>query len=363
MSVKKPSSTCDRRDKSSELLRLYSYESFRIEARENNRAAFPRISAESLAAGASEAYGARSNKGSGRVQPNKRNRQGFGNVCGILRGVKEPLRTGDRSDKSTLPGIPPDIDWYICKRDARAAIQQLASRILDPSTTDGDRSSAAWSLHSLTHLSVETLAYIALKYPSVVRPIAETSVVWPAFISRHGDFAKSNDQLIERLNLGARHFFRFTFPSGKRGKRWSMRTPANALAIEMLKNLFALQCTCRSLDRDRRDKRLQEIYRRSGFQPSETSFLKRKLFYKILRLEPLSHDTVEEWFNVAWEVLLERTENGHPERHPKFRKLGVHREKHTSTAKLRSKTSESNVRDGIKQRLRTAFGEVVALDI
>lgn len=264
----------------------------------------------------------------------------------------------DRSDKSRGKPRLGDLGQSISKRQARAAVHQSVSLILDPKTSEDDRSSAACALHSLAHLAVDSLGQIARKYPAVLRPIAEKSVVWPAFISAHGDFEKANRELIKRLNVGAHHFFRFTFPSGKPGKRWSMRTPANAYAVEMLKALFVLQCTCRSLDRDRRDKQLQKVLRRNGIETSDPTFLTPKLFKQILTLKPICRATVQQWFDAAWKVVLDQTD-GHPEKDPQMRQLGVHRKEHTGTSKSGSKTSESNIRDGIKQRLQVAFSEVV----
>ena len=81
-------------------------------------------------------------------------------------------------------------------------------------------------------------------------------------ISWHADFTKGNLELMKCLGLGEKHFFRFNFPKGKRGKRWSLRTPANRYAIGIIQKLFAWQCSCRAIERESRDKELMEIYKR-----------------------------------------------------------------------------------------------------
>lgn len=84
-------------------------------------------------------------------------------------------------------------------------MHHLVSLVLDPKSSDDDRSSAAWTLHSLTYVAVAALGEVASKCPSLLRPIAETSVVWPAFISWHGDFTKGNLELVKVLALGEKH--------------------------------------------------------------------------------------------------------------------------------------------------------------
>jgi len=226
-----------------------------------------------------------------------------------------------------------------------------------------EQGSAAWSLHRVTYLAVNSLLLITRRKLPLIRSIAEESVVWPAFISQHGDFTKGNAELMEDLNLGKDHFFRFTFPKGRRGKRWSFKTPANLHAVEMIKGLIARQCACRAIERDRLDKELKEIRKRNGFAEPMITFQTEDLTKQILDLPPLSTKTVNQWFDAAWRMVLEETE-GRPEKNAQLRAFGAHRKGKTIaanlTANLGSKTSESNIRDGIKERLKKAFTEVVS---
>jgi hypothetical protein len=127
----------------------------------------------------------------------------------------------------------------------------------------------------------------------------------------------------------------------------------------MIKELYVAQCACRSIDRDRRDKKLVELRKREGFEQPKITFLNARLAKQVLKLKPLSADSVNQWFDTAWKVILDRT-HGRPEKDEQLRKLGEHRKRHTITAKPGSKTIESNIRDGIKERLREAFSEVIS---
>jgi hypothetical protein len=278
--------------------------------------------------------------------------------------VKKPSARpkSDGTGKANQPdNSSPDL--HLLERQARTAIQQMVRVILSDQSSDITRGSAAWALHRLTYEAVNALGEIARRKPSLFRPIAETSVAWPAFISWHGDYTKENLELMKCLGLGEKHFFRFKFLKGKRGKRWSLRTPANRFAIRIIQKLFARQCTCRAFERDRLDKELMEIYKRHGFEVPRITFQSAKLTKQILALEPLSVDTIDEWFDAGWNLLLEETQ-GHPERHPDLRQLGTYRKAKTIAANLTpnlgGKASESNIRDGIKERLKRAFVEVVA---
>ena len=79
---------------------------------------------------------------------------------------------------------------------------------------------------------------------------------------------------------------------------------------------------------------------------------------QIIALPQASSETADQWFDASWNTLLEEF-GGRPETIQQLRSLGRHREKHTTTSPPGTKTSESNIRDGIKERLRTAFSEVL----
>ena len=74
-------------------------------------------------------------------------------------------------------------------------------------------------------------------------------------------------------------------------------------------------------------------------------------------LPPLTKRTAKKWFNVGWDALMEATE-GHPERDPELRPLGIYRARHSVYEGAQKKetpgTVEANIRDGIKARLLEA---------
>jgi hypothetical protein len=89
-----------------------------------------------------------------------------------------------RTDKDNRRDEPiPDL--HVLERQATTAIQQIARLILSDQSDDVTSGSAAWALHRLTYLAVDLLGEVARRELSLVRPIAQTSVAWPAFISWH----------------------------------------------------------------------------------------------------------------------------------------------------------------------------------
>jgi hypothetical protein len=78
-------------------------------------------------------------------------------------------------------------------------------------------------------------------------------------------------------------------------------------------------------------------------------------------LKPFSRETWIEWCDLAWEVIMEENQD-HPEANCELRGLGLYREKHSvreaQQTALSRKTGESNIRDGIKAKLRQAFAQL-----
>jgi hypothetical protein len=82
---------------------------------------------------------------------------------------------------------------------------------------------------------------------------------------------------------------------------------------------------------------------------------------KARQLEAFSRETWPDWFPLAWDILLEE-HGGHPERNPELRSLGEYRKKHSvqegAQKNLTPATAESNIKDGIRDRLRRAFEQL-----
>ena len=238
--------------------------------------------------------------------------------------------------------------------------QRVESGILNAIRAILTSSTAAWRLHRMAVVLVSALFELAKAKPSLLRPIAETSEAWPALISPHQDYVRIGRELIDRIGVGEKHFLRLKFPTGKRGKRWSMRTRVNFIAVQLVKRLAVLQCVYRSEERDRRDKELQQLYKDHQWKRPKSCEPKdsRKLRKQIIALSPASSETAHEWFAAGWNLILEET-NRHPEWNPILEPLGAFRKQHTKTSSAASRTPDTNIRDGIKQRLRAAFSDIL----
>src|SRR5205814_140633 len=112
------------------------------------------------------------------------------------------------------------------------------------------------------------------------------------------------------------------FAKGKRGKRWSVRTPVNYIAVQLIKKLAVLQCVYHSQENDLRNKKLREIEKEYGPEKGKPTKPRhsRKLRSQILGLPPINADTNGRWFDIAWKLVLEET-HGHPEWNPILRPL------------------------------------------
>jgi hypothetical protein len=76
------------------------------------------------------------------------------------------------------------------------------------------------------------------------------------------------------------------------------------------------------------------------------------------KLAPLTKDSAPRWFEIGWHLLVEK-HNGHPESDPTLGKLGSFRKLHSEHVgqqkTVTARTAESNIRDGIKQRIADAL--------
>ena len=74
-----------------------------------------------------------------------------------------------------------------------------------------------------------------------------------------------------------------------------------------------------------------------------------------------SGTTWTDWFDLGWAIVLEESK-GHPEANPQLRPLGLYREKHSllegQQKTVTHKTRESNIRDGIKEKVQQAFEQL-----
>ena len=76
------------------------------------------------------------------------------------------------------------------------------------------------------------------------------------------------------------------------------------------------------------------------------------------KLAPLTKESAPQWFEIGWQLLVEK-HNGHPENDEQLRKLGSFRRLHSvrqeQQKNITALTAQSNIYDGIKQRIREAL--------
>ncbi len=112
-----------------------------------------------------------------------------------MKGRQSSRGECDESDKSESGQVAiPDL--LRLEREATSAIEPISRCVLDKRRSEITTKSAAWKLHRLAVFAVAALGKVAAARPSHLRPIAETSEAWPAFVSWHGDYAKSHSELM-----------------------------------------------------------------------------------------------------------------------------------------------------------------------
>lgn len=251
----------------------------------------------------------------------------------------------------------PKPDLEPLEKQATNGIRQIVSLILDDHASSIKRGSAAWCLHRLAYLAVENLGLIAKKKPELIRPIAETSMVWPALISPHGDFAKSNEQLMERLHVGRCSLLRIVPKKGQK-KQWSFLTPATQIAQTLIREIEGLRCYYRAKNRTESDPEMARINKKHGFS-SVWKSLPTDLFAEAFStLKNFNAQTAPEWFDAGWKIIMQQT-GGCPEKFFNLERMGEHRRKHSeyegAQIRVTMATGNSNVRDGFRDRLKKAF--------
>ncbi len=243
-----------------------------------------------------------------------------------------------------------------------------------------NRRTAAWALYRHASDAVKTLMEATKQHPEIFRSVAEQCASWPAFVSPLGDFVNANQELIETLNVGAR-------VPGK-GERWSLQTPANELAICLIRDIRKRQIIGREIENVHVDVLGQDTLSPEAaieVLAKGTNYFGQYNLLKIqtedftrrwLEIEPphppvdyagwravhgdalgeLNQTNARKWFEAAWTLLHEAT-NGKPEKHPKLRPLGKGQE-NKGTARSGTKSSETNIQHGIKTVLKRSFIEV-----
>jgi hypothetical protein len=229
---------------------------------------------------------------------------------------------------------PPDTTWRDYTAEAAANCAWIGLKHLQNLASDGDQRGLA-SLADLAAGATEALNQISRGAPERARSIARRRFLWPFLKARKERFADDHKSVLRQIQLG-----------------------------------HELPFNCEALGRIRRSNitfrtAMMLLCRLDGYRPKRNTwagFMRhpRLEWEKMaVRLKPFSAATWLDWFEAAWKALLD-DHDGKPEADPELRRLGLYRENHSTERyggaqkTVTDKTRESNIRDGIREKLRKA---------
>ena len=249
-------------------------------------------------------------------------------------------------------------------------LQSLAHQLVDAfvfSASDG-------SLRSLAALA-KYLIEIMDDYPAeLLRPLTRRQTVWPSLVGL-------TDLKTERVNPGRKtvpqtHGLREKLEDLELGKKVRLKSLSLCEPNRIARLIIGTMVDNRRL--------LQKLRKAEQSNPEEFRHRCKLAEFPewVAKCRvPWNMRTRSEWFEIGWEAVLEATDN-HPERIPEFRVLGQYRadkydretEKAAKTlakaglkpkrpiaSELKpdgSKSRDTNIRDGIKTKVRDAFSNL-----
>jgi hypothetical protein len=229
---------------------------------------------------------------------------------------------------------PSDTTWRDYAAEAAGNCASIGLGHLKNLASNGDQRALA-SLADLAAGATEALNQISRGAPERVRPIARRRFLWPLLKARKERFGDDHKSLLRQIQLGNELPFSCEALGRIRRSNITSRT--------------AMMLLCR-LDAYR-----PKLNTWAGFirQP-------RLEWEKMAtHLAPFSAAMWSDWFEAAWKALLD-DHDGKPEADPELRRLGLYRENHSAERyggaqkTVTNKTRESNIRDGIREKLRKA---------
>jgi hypothetical protein len=187
-----------------------------------------------------------------------------------------------------------------------------------------------------TRHTVQTLESLQKKWTEPLRKVARSQPNWPV-LADAGDHQEIN-QVLSALEVGRELPFS---PEAIAQLKPKAHKKAVRLAMELAVRL-----------EEWRTRAPASIYwYRRMIPPTRAES-------RAAHLAPFCEQSWPSWFELGWEIVLEEN-RGNPERNPELRPLGLHREKHSvqqsQQKTLTARTAESNIRDGIRDRLRKAM--------
>lgn len=193
-------------------------------------------------------------------------------------------------------------------------------------------------LHSTVELVEQFQGLCASpRYHKTLVQLAKNRLTWPMLVANKQSFNKPLAKTLSKLRLGENSYFSKEIPARLSNEK------SNKHAMERLVRLEEARQTPKSF---------KAISKASGRLATWRE--------KAYKLRPFSIQTWEGWADVVWKLVMEETHNT-PEANHELRLLGHYRKDHYETkAFMREtkKTEESNIRDGIKNKLREAVRRI-----
>lgn len=196
---------------------------------------------------------------------------------------------------------------------------------------------AGWELYEAICRSVEQLNDDALKFPSHYQRVAQLNPRWPVLFCPNSTMGTDIAELQEILKVGACQALDLTRNKGG-GRSWDIETPANRIAIGFIEFICCI---------------IDKIYWHDS-EPIKAPYeepTEQEWFLKCKTLPLLEKNSVQEWVDHIWEIVLAGT-NKHPEAVPWLYELGKSRRN--------SQPWEPHVRAKIKEVIRDAMQDRLA---
>lgn len=221
----------------------------------------------------------------------------------------------------------------------------LKSHLGELSARAAQDPNAAETLHSFACASSENLMHICAHNLPAAIPWASRKmrfpVVWPVLKQQQGEVLA----LIKELGIGTRGFFRI----GRKG--FDPDRPANRVVLRWVARIAKVQRTIQS--------EITIKQARASLEGVKASLpnLSKAWLKDVMALKRPCRANASAWAEVIWQGILSATD-GKPELSPELRPLGEHRAKHSlhegQQAKATERTAETNIRDGIRKRIKQA---------
>lgn len=212
------------------------------------------------------------------------------------------------------------------------------------------------ALAALVHLittSVRKMTLLAMSRPDLVRPISRTTYLWPSLVSPTAENRKDNVLLMGLLQLAAESEVAVSKKS-----KWKTKNIASSYALLMVHTIRANQEWVA----------LQKIITKK-YPESILPYrlvLPPQWVQDACLLPPLSKSTADAWFKVGLQALMEGT-NDHPENLKELRPIGQYRvdkrRRVYPDKPLSSKAIDTELLDGIKNKIRMALRSLAAADV